>query len=319
MSQPARPMTIFFQVNLNENGNLFRTIDLSQCVSMLSRKRYRQGLEWAVSGIRINAPQAVQMTVATLPQTWSCAQAWKTGFRAWRKMRDEAERDMTVGNEARYSDYKIFFDESHLDSGDPQYAPNLLPYGVAPAAPDAVYDWQYSTYHWPDDSDMAGAERMVHMIGDDSGVNSVGLIHNYAALRARPMPQDPNVPELGAGSVWTSLFDDGGDADAVLADITLINDEPPYYSGADQTTEEFYPGGKNYRAGWYDWQISVTNVYNSGAGTSGNGFAPGFTAYCGLIRLHLSGQVNLANIGLYVDLLPGPMDGYMARPMQEVN
>ena len=135
MSQPARPMTIYFEVDLNESGNLFRTIDISQCVSMLSRKRYRQGLEWAVSGIRVNAPQAVQMTVATLPQTWSCAQAWKTGFRAWRKMQKEAERDMTTGNEARYLDYKIFFDDDHLDSGSLQYAPNLLPYGTAPAGP----------------------------------------------------------------------------------------------------------------------------------------------------------------------------------------
>lgn len=321
MPQPARPMTIYFEVDLNESGEAFRTIDISQCVSMLSRKRYRQGLEWAVSGIRVNSPQAIGITVATLPQTWSCAQAWKTGFRAWRKMNAEAERDMTVDNEARYMDYKIFFDKNHSDSGEPQWAPNLLPYGASPAAPAAVYDWNYSEYHWPDDSDMAGATRLVHMIGDDQGAVSIGLIHNYANLRARPMVDDPNVPELGSGSVFTSLFDDGGDSDAVLVDISQMNDDPPYYTGIDPTEEEYYPGGKNYRNDWYSWQISVTNVYNSGSGNSGNGFIPGFTAYAGLVRLYLysgAGSV-VQNIGLYLDLLPGPHDGYMARPMQEVN
>ena len=318
MSQPARPMSIYFEIDLSETGNAYHTIDISQCVSMLSRKRYRQGLEWAVSGVRVNSPQAIQLTLATLPQTWSCAQAWKTGFKAWRKMQKEAEREMTTGNQARYTDYKIYFDVNHLDSGNPQYAPNLLPYGVPPVGPQVAYDWQYSEYHWPDDSDMAGATRVCHMIGEDDA-QSVALIHNYADLRARPMTEDPNIPELGAGSVWTALFDDGGDADAVLTDLTLLNDDPPYYNGVDTTTEEFYPGGKNYRADWYSWQISHTNVYNSGAGNSGNGFAPGFTAYAGLVRLHLQGPVSLQNIGLWLDLMPGPHDGYMARPMQEVN
>lgn len=312
-------MTIFYQVDLDEAGNFYGTIDVSQSVSMLSRKRYRQGLEWAVSGIRVNSPQACQITIATLPQTWSCAQAWKTSFRAWRKMRHNAEDGMTVDTEARYADFKIAFDDAQSFSGDPQYAPLMLPYGTVSDPSAVVYDWTKSNFTWPDDSDMAGAERTAHMIGDDASIRSFGMIHNYANLRKRPQQEDPNVPELGRGSVLTSLFDYGGDADPILGDITIENSEPPYYVGLDTSEEEFYPGGKNYRADWYSNHISVSNVYSSGAGTSGNGFIPGFTAYCGLIRVAIGGPVSLANIGIYLDLLPGGHDGYMARPMQDVN
>lgn len=319
MSQPARPMSLMFEVDLNEAGELYSTIDLSQCVSMISRKRYRQGLEWAVSGIRINSPQGVQFRVAVLPQTWSCSGAWKTAFRAWRQMRRDAEGTMTVGNEAQYSDFKVYFDANHSDSGHIATAPNLLPVGTAPAAPGAVYDWTYSMYDWPDDSDMAGANRNAHMLGDDHSNISIGMIHNYANLRSRPVDEDPNIPELGHGSVFTALFDYGGEAEDVLQNISLENNEPPYYNGADPSQEEYYPGGKNYRPSWADWQISATNVYNSGAGGSSNGFIPGFTAYCGLIRLKLEGQPSVQNIQFWVDLLPGSHDGYMARPMQEVN
>lgn len=312
-------MTLMYEINLNAEGLFYATIDLSQSVSMISRKRYRQGLEWAVSGIRVNSPQGCQLRVATLPQTWSCSQAWKTSFRAWRKMRANAEAGMTTENEAKYADFKIFFDANHADGGLPQTAPNLVPVGVAPAAPGAVYDWESSEFTWPDDSDMAGATRRAHMIGDDHSNISFGMIHNYADLRRRPQVDDPNIPELGTGSVLTSLFDYGGDADAILADISLENNDPPYYVGADPSEEEYYPGGKNYRAGWSDWQISATNIYNSGAGASGNGFVPGFTAYCGLIRIKFEGPASLQDVQFWVDLIPGPHDGYMARPMQEVN
>lgn len=316
---PARPMTIFYEVDLNETGEFRGTIDVSQSVSMIARKKYRQGLEWAIAGIRVNSPQAVKMTVSVLPQTWSCAQAWKTSFRAWRKMRRNAEAGMTVDNEAAYADFKVFFDDKHVDPLAVGGAPNLIPYGTTPAAPDATYEWLGSEFTWPDDSDMVGATRLAHMIGDDHSNVSFGMIHNYANLRARPQEEDPNIPDAGRGSVFTSLFDYGGDADPVLGDIASENDKPPYYIGVDQSTEEYYPGGKNYRPSYFDWNIGVTNIYNSGAGSNSNGFMPGFTAYCGLIRVVLEGSPAGDNIGLYLDLMPGPHDGYMARPMQEVN
>ncbi len=319
MGMPARPMSLYYEVDLDESGEFRGTIDVSQSVSLISRKFYRQGLEWAIAGIRFNSPLAVKCTVATLPQTWSCAGAWKTSFRAWRKMRDNAEAGMTVDNEARFADFKIYFDYLHADPIQVGGAPNLVPHGTAPAAPAATYDWSYSEFTWPDDSDMAGASRYVHMIGDDHSNVSIGAIHNYANLRKRPQAEDPNIPELGQGSVFTSLFDYGGDSDPILMDMVTENNEPPYYIGIDDGQEEYYPGGKNYRAGWYNWQVGVANIYNSGAGNNANGFLPGFTAYCGLIRIVFQGLPAGDNLGFWLDLMPGPHDGYMARPMQEVN
>jgi len=317
---PPQPMTLLFDVDIGPGGVRYNTVDLSQCVSLIGRKFHRQGLEWAVAGIRFSSPAGVTVQVATLPQTWSCANAWSTGFRAWRKMNDLAERDMTSSNEAKYIDYKIFFDNRHIDASHAQYAPNLLPQGTLPGA-GYVYHWNYSNYDWPDDSDMAGATRAAHMLGDDNGSTSIGLIHNYANLRSRPQAEDPNVPELGDGSVFTSLFDFGGGSDVILRDIAEKNSSPPYWVGEDPSIEEAYPGGKNYRAAWVDWINAETNIYNSGGGANANGFIPGFTALCGLIRFKFASQSgsNLNDLKMWIDLVPGPMNGYMTRPMQDVN
>lgn len=323
MGMPARPMTLFYEFDLDENGELYRTVDIGESVSLVSRKAYRQGCEWAVAGIRLESSQPCNVEVSVLPQTWVCAQAWKTAFRAWRKMQrlavQNTERDEVA---AKYQDFKIGFDKYQLNSVLTGYAPNLIPLGYAtPGGGAAHREWGFSEFNFPDDSELAGSDRLLHMIGDDdpSSGGSLGLIHNYANLRARPQNADPNVPEAGAESAFNWLFDFGGDSESTIQDFIAQNNAPPYLNGVDSSEEEFYPGGKNITPGAYNWMIASTNIYNSGAGGAANGFIPGFTAYCGLIRLVFTGIANTQDIKMFIDLMPGPHDGYMARPMQEVN
>ena len=44
-------------------------IDLSQIASLLNRRFYRQGLNWAVSGMKIFSGVAGQITISKLPET----------------------------------------------------------------------------------------------------------------------------------------------------------------------------------------------------------------------------------------------------------
>lgn len=319
MSMPARPMTVRYKIN-NVSGYEYYTIDLSESVSLISRKAYRQGLEWAVSGIRISSTSSLTFDVATLPQTYATAEAWRSAYETWRKMQKEAR---AAGDpnaiRAKYSDFKVAFDDKQIDSAEAQYAPNLVPYPVSAFGADARREWQFSEYNFPDDSDMfPGKSLLVHMIGDDKANLSIGAIHNWASGRVRPNMEDPNVPETGIHNAFDHVFDYGGESSATLSDLVQKNDVPPYWNGEDSTEEEYYPGGANYRHDWEHNLIAMTNVYNSGSGANANGFVPGFTAYCGLIRIALF-AVETATVDLFIDLMPGPHDGYMARPMQEVN
>jgi hypothetical protein len=51
--QPAEMtlLTATSTVNAGATGNF--TIDLSQCASLMNRRFYRQGLNWAVAGFKI--------------------------------------------------------------------------------------------------------------------------------------------------------------------------------------------------------------------------------------------------------------------------
>ena len=101
-------------------------IDLSQCASLLNRRFYRQGLNWAVSNIKISAPQNGTIFVQKLPNTWTMSNAWHKGFAAWQKMNNEAlEESESV--RPRFLDFKIYANARHHNKG---FGANLLPITV---------------------------------------------------------------------------------------------------------------------------------------------------------------------------------------------
>ncbi|MBT3657466.1 MAG: hypothetical protein HN544_04640, partial [Euryarchaeota archaeon] len=117
------------------------TADLSQIVSLVNRRFYRQGLNWAVAGIKILTTNSGTIQVSKLPNTWVMSNAWEKGMRAWLKMNNEALAE-TESVRPRFMDYKIHADETHYDAG---FAANLLPYdGALPPAPYAVGEWEAS-------------------------------------------------------------------------------------------------------------------------------------------------------------------------------
>ena len=81
--EPAA-MTMVFEVPLAGGGVIDQhTIDLSQCASLLNRRFYRQGINWAVSGFKFVTLDSVTGTVAVkkLPSTWVMSNAWENAFR----------------------------------------------------------------------------------------------------------------------------------------------------------------------------------------------------------------------------------------------
>ena len=197
--EPAQLSMIFVTPTVPEGGNDDFYIDLSQSASLLNRRFYRQGINWAVSSIKILSPiTAGGVVVSKLPTTWTFSNAWMKGFKAWQKMNDEAlEESESV--RPRFLDFKIYADaQHHLDGFGANLLPNtyVQPPGGVPAATAAVAgEWESSKYQIPDNTLGATGgvrEREVLGVGPNfpgagaSGFDAVSLVVGYANSRGLP-------------------------------------------------------------------------------------------------------------------------------------
>ena len=112
-------------------------IDLSQVASLLNRRFYRQGINWAVAGFKVSSLQPGTVNIAKLPNTWVMSNAWEKGFRAWQRMNAKALEE-AESVRPKFLDFKIFADAEHHAAG---FTTNLMPFSLtaggitSPAAP----------------------------------------------------------------------------------------------------------------------------------------------------------------------------------------
>ena len=328
--------------------------DLSQVTSLANRRFYRQGLTWAVGGMRINStnvgPGTVvptgrspdgTVTVQKLPHTWIMSNSWEKGFRAWRKMVDEAT-DEAPSIKPKFLDFKVYMDDKHHNLGSGQ---NILPCvantnfvtstdGYADATNG---EWDYSTFEVPvSNADPTGptgnsVTRDVVAVGGNysavgaSGNYAVSLIDGYSASRALPDIEAPNMPDdasSAGGSVaqnWlVALFNEGTSQDSeVIQDLETQNTIAPYpFENDGVNTDTMYPGGPNQLNGLQ--MHSIENI--TGTTVGGVTYLRGGSFPCGLIRIDVfnNSQINeMLNI-LQIDLVPGTHRGYLAESMTEM-
>jgi len=307
-------------------------IDLSQVASLVNRRFYRQGINWAVAGFKVSSLKAGTVNIFKLPNTWVMSNAWEKGFRAWTKMIREATEE--AGSiRPKFLDFKIYADQQHAVAGS---GSNLLPVSAA-GIPATVGEWDYSTFEIPlsnvDASAVGGnsVTRDVIATGASyaapgaSGNFAVSLIEGYASSRALPNIEDPNMPDdasSAGGSQaqnWmTALFNDGNAQDSeVIQDLETQNNIAPYpFENDGINTDTMYPGGENQLAGlvWHDFvNIFETNV------TSGIGIQrlKGGNFPCGLICIDHQ-PAEAANLVIQIDLVPGNHRGYLCEPMTEM-
>jgi hypothetical protein len=109
-------------------------IDLSQCASLVNRRFYRQGVNWAVANMTLHVvnqygQQYVKpgqsVSVNKLPNTWVMSNSWEKGFRAWERMNKDALSE-AQSVKPKFMDFKIYADDDHETSG---VSNNLLPAG----------------------------------------------------------------------------------------------------------------------------------------------------------------------------------------------
>ena len=315
--EPAVQTLVFTTPPADAGASVVSYIDLSQCASIINRRFYRQGINWAVGGMKILSGKEASITISKLPDTWVTSNAWEKGFRSWQKQQDEAlEESGGQSMKARFNDFKVFADTNHVTSG---FATNLIPRVF-----DGVTTVEYNTGTWepsqivlpnvnPDGtgSDIEPAERFLHMVGPNVfGALSRGIIEGYADSRSYPQSPDPVGPDIGDADNWMArMFDTGNDMEEVLDNATLRNDTLPY----DQND---YPNGEgNAPALQIHDTDSITGTTIGGMTRIKGGMFP-----CGLIRIdHLNSSVtNNVALALVIDLVPGNHRGYLCEPMTEM-
>ena len=68
------------------SGGLAAHIDLSQVASLVNRRFYRQGINWAVAGFKlVSTPGTGSIQMNKLPNTWVMSNAWEKGMLLGRK------------------------------------------------------------------------------------------------------------------------------------------------------------------------------------------------------------------------------------------
>lgn len=307
---------MFFSVPLQ--GASF--IDISQCASIVNRRFYRQGLNWAVAGFRIHSASTTTGTVNfyKIQTTWMASNAWMKGFALWNEMNEQVLDDQP-SIKPRFHDFKIALDTDHLAAGSPTFANNLIPYvedGTGTQTEYLTGEWTRSLIEIPNVVTDATTTPVttgtvgyaVKMHGDDT-TSSKALIQGYADSRSVPTEPDP-VTQPGADTGWMNLVMDVGDSHEEIAlNLQTIGEDLPY----DQME---YPGGGGNGAEAELHAISIISNTTVGGQTA----VEGGEFQCGLVKIvcNLADSGSSTAVDLELILMPGPHRGYMAIPMQEV-
>ena len=304
-------------------------IDLSQVASLVNRRFYRQGINWAVAGFKFSSLKAGSVNVFKLPNSWVMSNAWEKGMRAWLRMNKEA-LDESPSVRPRFLDFKIYADSAHHTAG---YGANLMPVSGAGASATPG-EWFPSIAAIPVAAGaVEGAVNEFEFVATGanfpgagaSGLNAISLIEGYANSRGLPYPEDPNVPDDAADADdntpenWlAAMFNEGtAQTDEVLDVLINQNNQAPYpFENDGVNLDTMYPGGQNQLAGleWHDivqiYEANPTNGVGIQRGKGGN-------FPCGLICIDHA-PAEAANLIIQIDLVPGQHRGYLCENMTEM-
>lgn len=322
--QPAVQNLFFATPEFSVPGGGLRTdfyIDISQCASLVNRRFYRQGLNWAVAGFKFNTSTDIDsIEILKLPNTWVMSNSWEKAFRAWQKMNNNALEE-TPSIKPKFLDFKIYADDDHKD-----FKNNLMPYAGTPSASSRYIEgeWEPSKVVVP--SQTANTVQSYEILATGATTASrLSLIEGYAASRSLPNIVDPNAPaDAGdpAQNWLQSMFSDGtAQDDTVIDDMLSENNVPPYpFEGENAlATDTYYPGGANQGPGLE--LHDATYINNTSETIILTQHMRGGNFPCGLVKISMtsSGAVgSTAGANLQLMLVPGEHRGYLAEPMTEM-
>jgi hypothetical protein len=311
--------------------------DLSQMASLVNRRFYRQGINWAVAGVKILTSSGLDGSVTTrkLPATWTMSNAWEKSMRTWLKQNNESMEE-TESIRPRFMDFKIYADARHHNKG---FGANLLPSnytidatGVITVSTATPGEWVPSEMQIPSASSGSQGQtqsRELIAVGPNypglgaSGFDAVSCIEGYAASRGLPNVLDPNAPGDAADvdgfnpDNWmAATFNEGTRVtEQVIDELLDSNNIAPYpFENDGVHTDTQYPGGANQLNGMEIHDFSIVSPTTVGGVTR----VKGGMFPCGLIAFDWAPSSQSGNIVIQIDLVPGHHRGYLCEPMTEM-
>jgi len=321
--QPA-VQKFFFDIETTGFQDVWH-IDLSQCASLMNRRFYRQGINWAVAGFKLHTEDNGLISINKLPNTWVMSNAWEKSFRAWQRMiKNATDESGSASVIPKFLDFKIFADQYHHANG---FASNLLPHSsnrlsgwqTQVATPG---EWVPAHVELSDASNLFQSWDLIAVGGNDPGVGPTGndaksIIQGYADSRALPSAlADPNVPADAPQNWMLELFGSGTDQDEeVVAELIASNNIAPYpFENDGASPDTMYPGGENNLKTLEQHSFDLVTTSTIGGQT----FIPGGNFPCGLVQIVTELFPDRSNLMLEVQLVPGDHRGYLCEPMTEM-
>lgn len=285
-------------------------IDLAQCLSLVNRRLYRQGLMYYVNGVQVISDNGTDVQIQTIPDTWVAMAAWRRAFKRWKQMLARGAKGLPT---SKYQDFKVFMNQYHEGTS------KLLPYaGGFLKGQDEVIgitagedgEWQYAEYHSGDPSgDTHTTDSFsLHMCGDHTGSDpdwtSIGAIRSFMDTRFLPAPEgsgvDNNLNEAETDPL-DALWDYSDNENDIREDKLEDWDEPPY-------DRRYAFGGRQFTG-----QSVACEVRTGGTGAQESNFGPGFVAPLGLLRVTTSNGLQDADLEIIIDVVEGPYQGVYAE------
>ena len=285
-------------------GGLF--IDIAQCLSIVNRKSYRQGMNYAIANMKIYAIDSGSVMVNTLPNNWCMDNATTKIFETWKDQRAAVLKENPT-LKAKWSDFKVFMNSHHAQL---DVFANLIP-SSPDGTPYLPGEWNPSKVVAPIDGGAAGTsnEVTVHVVGDhqpagifDATTTSLGAIASYQ--RGRALIQSPDPVHSGfIQDFYAQISSHDEMGENILDNITNHNDNPPY-------NRDNMPGGPGQL---YLEIVDLATLNNYGDATSFSTYSVGpFVPALGLINV-IPNMNNNANVTFEIDLVPGKYKGVLAE------
>ncbi len=181
-SSTATQTSFLIKLDAIEQNNS-RFLDVGQCLSLINRKLMRQLQLYPVqvemaydSSVSNNTEQTWRIECA--PNTYMVRQALKFAFENWLAATADA-RKMT--KEARWMDFKLFYNDFHYDQGSKTSFGNLLPNSSVQTLVDYSYSAVSNTMQWLPtiiDSPDTGVDMHYQLFGETDS-DEFGILHEY--------------------------------------------------------------------------------------------------------------------------------------------
>lgn len=273
-------------------------LDLARDLSLLNRRLYRQGMDYHVKSITVmsrNTPTG-SITASVVPCTWTIQNAYRRGFKAWRKSIKDALTNVGDDIKGKWADFRIQPIYGILSGAYP------LPVDAdGNQYPAGTFDWDQAQFHHPAD-DANGAN--IHLLGDHvraaDNYASVGLVKSYFESRVRTRPEDPILDGDVSDDYINTLYDYDETIGRRIQTVEQHGDNPPY-DHDNCVGEAIMPAFHN---------IKTQSM------TDGNARIGPFKAFMGQVRidLHSDAQGLAADVmKIVVELAPGQYKGIKAE------